>query len=1031
MAHIHAWLSARFERLQALSNLPSKRVLHVVCYLLVIVTGALYIALQETNEALRQMRLPGSPSGGAIRFTLEWDGRNALDNVAEVRRSWANYATQMRGTHLFADPFVIVDRVFWLSTAFILSYSILLVVVLMMAARFRPRHTGIDPRLGAVRRRMLRIPLMLVLPSAVVNLAEALAVRAAYLDGSRTAVAIGPVPIGATLSALTLLLTVAVGIPLLVAGLGTAYESMPLREALTASRVILLIVAGAVLLLLTGIGADQVDDVIRAWNWWYALFATLTMIVAALVVVGTITDLTGVSTGPPSPDYGDDPQPVLLRVVLILGALGGLCWAVGLGWGLLIPAGMFLMLALLSAPIARFMPVLKRADQDASQTGRDAVARQGVLISRIAGASLSVVLIWVLVRAATYRLDVRLGEAQGAWVATLGVTSVLLAAVGIGILLKRDPLGHSRVVWGTLGLAAAITSLATLVPPWSVTLPTTLGTVAVLMLGLAGGAAGYTAAAKAIRRRTARGLRLVPALRILGLTRFPVITFGLIWMVLVWTFDPGGFHNIRTIPAAQPGPPPTLEQAYRSWLAAGSSPVPPGAARPLVLVAAQGGGIRAAVWTTLVMECVFGPGPVAQSEGCTGQGTDATPAEETRAVRRQALPVFLASGSSGGSLGLAEWTARRVDLAEGGTTAAQAPRRAETALSADFVAPELARLLFGDGSHLFLAHRMADRAAVLESAWERPWPEGRVGMARGLREAYQLANGTPGQWRVPILTLNGMRVQDGCRMITSPVDFHLSVFGRSAGRAPEGDLDSPSGTVCGVDSNAHSVLTRVLARTMELVDSLCPDTDVALSTAAHLSARFPFVSPTARVPRGDCTDSAGLLPRGSVSYVTDGGLFDNSGAATAGAVWRALAPIAATDEKVGKPCVVPLFLQIDNSTQGEAWPRADPPPFELLAPATALLAEVDSRQAVARGNAETDFGTPRSPAGSPVRASGKVIDSRYFQVALTGQPGPDPPLGWTLSDSTVDNMRAQLASETNRATIAKLRHLLSTPLHCG
>ncbi|MGH4026569.1 MAG: hypothetical protein ACRDRV_18495, partial [Pseudonocardiaceae bacterium] len=774
-----------------------------------------------------------------------------------------------------------------------------------------------------------------------------------------------------------------------------------------------------------------VDDVIRAWDWWYAFFAALTTTVAALVVVGTITELTGVSADQPNPDHGNDPLPALIKTGLALGVIGGACWAVGLGWGLLVPAGMTLMLALLSAPIARFMPVRQRSEQGTPLSVRQQVARQGVLVSRLAGASLLVVLIWVLARAATYRVGVRAGDVPGSWVVALAGTAVALTGVGIILLLKRVPPCHTRVLWGALGLAAALTSLATLVPAWAVTLPTGLGTVAVLMLGLAGATTGYTAAAMVIRRRTARGLRLAPVLRVLGLRRFPVITFGLIWMFLVAVLDPGGFHNIRTLPARQPGPPPTLEQAYRSWLAAGAESTPSGTARPLVLVAAQGGGIRGAVWTALVLECVFGPGPVAGSTGCAGQDKGATPAEATRTVRQRPLPVLLASGSSGGSLGLAVWSARRVDLAAGGAFAAQTPSHVETALSADFVAPELARLLFGDGPHLLLGHNTTDRAAVLESAWERPWPDGRVGLARGLRESYQLANGTPGQWRIPILALNGMQVEDGCRLVASPVDFQISVFGRSAGSAPEGDLDTPSRNVCGSDLNSTSALTRVLPRTTELVDHLCPDTDVPLSTAAHLSARFPFVSPTGRVPRGDCPDTAGLLLPQSVSYVTDGGLFDNSGAATAVSAWRALAPFAAADESAGRPCVVPLFLQIDNSSPGEARAGPEPPPFELLAPATAMLAEVDSRQAVARANAETDFGTPRSPAGSPVRAYGQAIDSRYFRVALTGQPGPDPPLGWTLAASTVDNMRAQLSSEQNRAMIAGLRHLLTTKLHCG
>ncbi|HEX2301029.1 MAG TPA: hypothetical protein VHH34_21395, partial [Pseudonocardiaceae bacterium] len=488
----------------------SRRVMHVCCYLLVITTGALYIAIHEVDGALRQMRLAGSPGGGAVRFELEWHGRQAIVAVTEIRESWLRYAAQTHATQLFADPFVLVERVFWLSTAFITSYTLLLLLVLVMAARYRPRHTGTDSRLGAVRRRILRIPVLFVLPLAVVNLVEAFAVRAAYRDGSRIAVAIGPVPVGPALSALTLLLAAVIVIPLLVAGLGTAYDSVTLRQAVTGSRVILLMVAIAVLLLFTGIGADQVDDVIRAWSWWYALFATLTAVVAALVVVGTITELTGMSAEPPHPDRGDDPLPMLIKVGLALGGFGGLCWVAGLGWGLLVPAGMVLMLALLSAPIARFMPVLQRNEQRTPRSALEPVARHGVLISRLAGASLAVVLIWVLARAATYRLGVRSGDAPASWVLALATTTVVLAVVGAAILVKRAPLGCTRVVWVTLGLVAALTSLATLLPGWAVTLPTGLGTVAVLMLGLAGAAAGYTVAAMAIRRRAARGVRLVP-----------------------------------------------------------------------------------------------------------------------------------------------------------------------------------------------------------------------------------------------------------------------------------------------------------------------------------------------------------------------------------------------------------------------------------------------------------------------------------------------------------------------------------------
>jgi len=152
-----------------------------------------------------------------------------------------------------------------------------------------------------------------------------------------------------------------------------------------------------------------------------------------------------------------------------------------------------------------------------------------------------------------------------------------------------------------------------------------------------------------------------------------------------------------------------------------------------------------AVWTALVMECVFGPGPVAQSEGCAGGAGEVVPATAGRTVREDPLPVFLASGASGGSVGLTVWSAHRVDLAGGGAVAARTPKRVEAALGADFVAPELARMLSGDLLHLLLAHHLPDRATVMESAW-------------------------------------GTQVEDGCRLLVSPVNFHVSAPGHTPPR---------------------------------------------------------------------------------------------------------------------------------------------------------------------------------------------------------------------------------------------------------
>jgi hypothetical protein len=296
---------------------------------------------------------------------------------------------------------------------------------------------------------------------------------------------------------------------------------------------------------------------------------------------------------------------------------------------------------------------------------------------------------------------------------------------------------------------------------------------------------------------------------------------------------------------------PTLAQAWTSFAASGS----PGTARPVVLVGAHGGGIRAAVWTSLVMECLFGPGPVRDSGDVCAEGSGEPDQERLGTNADRPLPIFLASGASGGSVGLAAWSARRADLMQDGA-AAQTPRRVEDGLNHDFVAPDLARLLLADLPHTLLARDTADRAEMLERGWESAWPGGdgepvrpeSRGMSRGLRQLWDVTH-EDSNWGSPVLALNGVSVEDGCRFVASAVDFslpsQLPSDPRRAGEFGGADEDQPNDAACrGPVRPDQRTATDVLPSTGELVDYLCPSEDVPLSTAAHLSARFPFVSPT-------------------------------------------------------------------------------------------------------------------------------------------------------------------------------------------
>jgi len=150
--------------------------------------------------------------------------------------------------------------------------------------------------------------------------------------------------------------------------------------------------------------------------------------------------------------------------------------------------------------------------------------------------------------------------------------------------------------------------------------------------------------ASGLRRGAMTRYALAPVLRLARLRRFPVVPFLLAWALVASTLDGGGYHDIRRLDA-DPGLPqaPTIAKALNDFVGA----QPSGAARPVVLVGASGGGIRAAVWTALVMECLFGPGPVQGTNSlcAKGSGTPSPSALTTEAAKP--LPVFIASGASG------------------------------------------------------------------------------------------------------------------------------------------------------------------------------------------------------------------------------------------------------------------------------------------------------------------------------------------------------------------------------------------------
>src|SRR4029077_1577697 len=80
---------------------------------------------------------------------------------------------------------------------------------------------------------------------------------------------------------------------------------------------------------------------------------------------------------------------------------------------------------------------------------------------------------------------------------------------------------------------------------------------------------------------------------------------------------------------------------------------------PFVLVAAHGGGIRAAYWTALALDCIVGvstenvtKAQVAADDPDSRQATCESPRRTATRQQQAARRIFLASGVSGGAMGL-------------------------------------------------------------------------------------------------------------------------------------------------------------------------------------------------------------------------------------------------------------------------------------------------------------------------------------------------------------------------------------------
>jgi len=531
-----------------------------------------------------------------------------------------------------------------------------------------------------------------------------------------------------------------------------------------------------------------------------------------------------------------------------------------------------------------------------------------------------------------------------------------------------------------------------------------IGTIAIVLTGamfltlIGAGMVRFSERTESPRVLAAFGVNRTPMFIILGL-----------WLLVGGSIVTTG-NNVQLVDSSDPESDRlvagvSIDSIWERWLERNaaaldaSSAVERGAI-PMVLVSSSGGGARASVWTSYVLDCLF----EREAEGETSCGARREP------TGSRSSTIALMSGVSGGGLGIAGYSSYLADPAD-----AAGEDWVKDKMGTDSLSPAMAWLMYVDLPRALIGYGsgIPDRAAVTEWAWEAPWSGGGA-LGRGV---FDLWRNEP---QLPPVVFNGTSVGDSCR-------FNASVFETNA---------QPPGSSC-MDLSVYEAGRaaadgRVLAATEDLADYLCESQDMRLSTAVHLAARFPVIAASGRVG-ADLVDCGS---EGRVAYVVDGGYLEGSASSTVVEMWSTLEEQVARHNTTAtsEPCIVPVLIHIDNGYEEPAPAAADPDPGELLLPVRALAGGQFGRYANARQSEALEFSRPFSAGGLQVTihtADGTALDDRYVRITTRAHPGVQAPLGWSLSDASIDDLRDQLDLPSNRREIDEVRTWLDGALTCS
>jgi hypothetical protein len=606
--------------------------------------------------------------------------------------------------------------------------------------------------------------------------------------------------------------------------------------------------------------------------------------------------------------------------------------------------------------------------------------------------------LWEAVRTAVHRAADRLAEQSSAATnvrrgtrGTVQSTALkaMTGAVEAATVLSRgvQPERVTKSVGAVAVLIGAVPTVLLLLVPLSVS----------SFLGVAASVAFAIGALTALLTWATLFVQTTPPREVFRPLRFrvtPVITVAVLIAVVAGALDsPDGHHSVRTVQGTRfSDDRDTLEDAFTTWAEERSNedacltsvPGTDQHATPMVLVAAAGGGIRAAWWTATSLGML--------TSGACGENA-----------------VFLSSGVSGGSLGLA--------VADVSDDAADAVDRM---IGPDALAAGAAYLLTGDLVHGFTGvsagpfdlpddepYAPGDRAALMEIVWERDVPA----------LSAQFAEGASGDGRAGELILNSTSVTSGCRVFVSTIE--ATSDGRGGGVNISGREEAPTcgGKDADTATGSYDLLRAYFAEPQE--PGQCLDA-LRTTTAAMISARFPYVTPTGVTDR--CNGLA-------AEQLVDGGYAEGSGLSTlADIAPRLMQSVREHNADVftgasDAALVVPFIVFLENHFRLDLRRRPPGTELETIAPLVtkgAAARQLASSNALLQrvGGATRDWldcptGTPTNPevaarCNTAVDWARRAWPGRTVIVAPGTEPRVEAPLGWVLSELSKNSLQKSL-----------------------